>query len=757
MAQSKHPVLRVLVPLVILVGGIGAALSIMRNSGGPPPAPTAPQPASQPAATQPPATPPAASNPPASPPVAPATPPESPPTQPAASPPSLGPLFARVFDGSAGGFAPIGSLSEPNSMLLVEFSPVGAGLKSVTLSQYFESIERKPDQHVVLQQERGGRFVKISRDAEGHPLLDAQGRLLVAANYDTVIAPLAATAVEINGTTVDLSGIGGGSPDLPRHVWREVAPGSFEAEIVDAAGVAVARVTRVYTVKPGLHEVELRQAVHNLTAAPMAVRWWQYGPVDVPPDDNTYGGDHRRLRFGYLARAQVDPSRQFVVTDGYDTLARLTVLGSADAAGYLPEGSTQWPNDNSTRNQFSLVWAGLTSRYFGAAVYPLLPASPGAVDKVLHAAQTVYTVVLDPASAAPVLALQTRSEPVTAPPGGAADLSMGLYAGPLSKPLIRADPGAEAAGLPGLVVYNAGGACGWCTFPMLTGALLWLLHLLHDYLARDWALSIILLVLCVRTILHPVTKWSQIRMARFGKQMQGMAPKQKKVQEKFKDDPKRQREEMAKLWREEGISPTGALGCLPMFLQTPVWIALYAVLQFSIELRQEPAFFGLFQAVAPGHPQLLGWFLGDLAAPDRFYYHGTPIVTIPLMGAIDSINILPLLLAVVFFIQQKYLTPPTQGPMTPEQEQTQKMMKWMMVILFPLMMYAAPSGLSLYFICNSTLGIIESKYIRAHIDRHDLLKPPEKKPGGFLARLQAAAAERQKQLQKTRAQGNRKR
>jgi membrane protein insertase Oxa1/YidC/SpoIIIJ len=74
------------------------------------------------------------------------------------------------------------------------------------------------------------------------------------------------------------------------------------------------------------------------------------------------------------------------------------------------------------------------------------------------------------------------------------------------------------------------------------------------------------------------------------------------------------------------------------------------------------------------------------------------------------------------------------------------------------MMYRAPSGLSLYFICNSSLGILESKYIRSHIDKHDLLKPAEKKPGtGFLARLQAAAAERQKQLQKARGQGNRKR
>ncbi|MCC6660513.1 MAG: membrane protein insertase YidC [Phycisphaerales bacterium] len=754
MPQPKHPVLRIVLPLVVLIAGIGVAFSVMRNTGSQatPPAPAPGQSGS----TAPPAPGPAA-------PVTPAQPGAATPPAPSPSPPpevpSLGALRPRVYEGPAGGFSPVGSLSDPDTTALVEFSPFGAGVKSITLSRYFDTIERKPGEQVVLQHEHRGTYTRLRRDAEGRPLVDSQGRPLLETSYDTVATPLAATAVEINGTTVDLSGLGaeaGGDPDSPAHVWRQVAPGSFEAEVLDASGAAVARVTRLYRLKPGLHEIELHQAVHNLTPGPMTVRWWQYGPADLPEDINTYGGDARRVKFGYLAPPAVDPSRQFVLTQGYETLARATVLGTPDAAKYVREGSTVWPNDRSIKNQYDLVWTGLSNRYFGVAVFPLLPA--GATDKVLHPAQTVYSVVLDPGGAAPTLALQTRSEVMTAPAGGAADLSVSVYAGPLSKPEIRLDPSMVAVGLPRIVVYNSGGACGWCTFPVLSGALLSVLHVLHDYLVHDWALSILLLVLLVRTCLHPVTKWSQVRMARFGKQMQGMAPKQKKVQEKFKDDPKRQREEMAKLWREEGISPTGALGCLPMFLQTPIWIALYAMLQFAVELRQAPAFFGLFQTVAPGHPRFMGWFLGDLSAPDHFYHFGRVIATVPVFGPIDAINLLPLLLAVVFFIQQKYLTPPQTAPMSPEQEQTQKIMKVMMVILFPLMMYRAPSGLALYFICNSTLGIIESKYIRAHIDKHDLLAPKEKKPGtGWLARLQARAADRQKQLARLRQSGGRKR
>src|SRR5262249_54057346 len=155
------------------------------------------------------------------------------------------------------------------------------------------------------------------------------------------------------------------------------------------------------------------------------------------------------------------------------------------------------------------------------------------------------------------------------------------------------------------------------------------------------------------------------RMARFGKQMAAIGPKQKVIQEKYKDDPLKLREETSKLWREEGISPAGFLGCLPMFLQTPVWIALYAALYFSVEMRNQPAFYGLFQHVKGG-----GWppwqFLGNLSEADRLLYFGHTVATVPILGPIQSLNVLPILLAVVFFIQQKYLTPPTAATMTPE-------------------------------------------------------------------------------------------
>ena len=636
----------------------------------------------------------------------------------------------------------------------IHFSTLGAGIQSLTLARHFETIQR--DTHVVLQ-------------AEHTYAPDPQGPT-------QVVVPMAADSVEIEGQVVSLIGCFD-DPSLGHRVgtpvWRQLAPGSFEAFVVDAAGAKIVRVERTYELPPGLFDVRLHQKIENLSGRPLSIRWDQFGPVDLKQDAVAYGGDKRRLRFGYLLKPESQGTDPTVLgSDFIWPRADKHVMGPTDARGIFETVKAVWPNDNSIKNSFRPVWVGLTNRYFGAAVHPLLSPGVGPDAKVMKTMAAADRILLQRWSDIggkltydPAIILRTKSEPLasksspaapappTVAPGESADISMGLYAGPLSRPIIARDQPSADAGLPALVVYNWGGPCAFCTFGPVTTALLGLLGFLHNYLVFDWALSIMVLVLVVRTILHPVTKYQQIRMARFGKGMQALAPKQKKLQEKYANDPQKLREEMARLWREEGVNPlSGAAGCLPAFLQTPIWIGLTATLYFAFDLRHSPAVFGVFQAIFPGHPQVLGWFLGDLAEPDRFVYFGKTVLTLPVLGPISSINILPAILGVVFFIQQKYLTPPTTATMTPEQEQQQKIMKWMMVFMFPVMMYAAPSGLALYFIMNSTLAILESRYIRSHIDKYDLTKPTKKEGGGggFMARLQQIAEERQKQVMRGR-------
>ncbi len=587
------------------------------------------------------------------------------------------------------------------------------------------------------------------RSVRHQDLIDLQGQAEVGGIR---AIPFAALTVTINGQVVDVSW---------GNVWRELGAGVFECLIDDPDGAPLLRITRAFELKPDdLYGFTLTNSFENLSERAITVALTQTGPVDLPEPENSYGGDHRRVRFGYLLPPDRQASDTTVTVD--DSLrSRRKLLGKKEPVGAIkqyPLVRSVWPNEQSIEGGHRLSWLAMTDRYFAVAVHPVFdPAGVGGPeDKLLGGVATVDRLLLNPsADQDAVVVLRLNGSTVSLGPGETEATRLGVYAGPMSRPSIRKDPILASLRMPEIVVYSMGGICAPCTFQWLTGGLMSVLRLFHSF-SGDWAVAIMLLVVLVRGVLHPVTRWSQIRMQRFGVQMQAMAPKQAKLKEKYSDDPKKLQQEMGKLWKEEGINPAGMLGCLPMFLQTPVWMALYATLFFAIELRQQPAFYGVFQSITGG-----SWeFLSDLSQPD----HAIPLpefmhFSFPLWGAVESVNILPLLLGVVFFAHQKFLTPPTSATMTPEQEQQQKIIKVMMVVMFPIMMYAAPSGLALYFITNSVMGIVEHKWIRAHMDKHGMLDAEkikaerQAKGPGFMARLNEAA-ERQRRMQ-AQAQGGR--
>jgi len=586
--------------------------------------------------------------------------------------------------------------------LRIDFTPLGAGIEGITLTHEYTSV--------------GERYRALRLDEPGERYVLQQRRFSERSRY--TVASLAAHTLEINGQAVGVFS-GDGAP-----IWRQTdasdASATFETIIENGDGEPVVRIVKSYSIRTGFYEVRLEQRVENLTDIPLDIRLYQYGPVDLPADDEGYGGDKRRVRFGTLRPRSEDPQQRFVESSK-DPVSRNALIKKIKKNG----AQRIWPTEEATENNLSLAWAALSNRYFAFAVHAPISieaAQSGAqLDRVFRDAETIWGTLLWADTPEETLVLELHSPTFRIDPGQSADLSLGAYAGPKWAEPLRDDPVTSAVGLAELVIFNFGGPCAFCTFQPLAKLLLWFLDTLHDHVVFDWAVAIMILVFCVRLILHPVTKKSQISLQRFSKQMQALAPKQKKLQEKYKDDPKRLQQEMAQLMREEGVNFTGALGCLPMFLQTPVWIALYAMLFFAYELRHEAAFYGVFQSFTGG-----AWtFLGDLSAPDAFIDFGTGLFSIPLMGEISSFNILPFLLGAVFFVQQKYLTPPPSAAMTPEQQSQQKMIRVMMVVMFPVIMYNAPSGLALYFVTNSSLGILESRHIRAHIDQMDLQPKPK--------------------------------
>ncbi len=653
-------------------------------------------------------------------------PPAEPPTQmspaPDAPEPQAAPGANAPRPRPAEPFDPIPLGSEDGSdRAHLEFTPLSAGVARLTLPDAYNTVRHQS--HIELQSERVLGYAAI---------------------------PFAVLGVEIDGQFVSLSGAGADRP-----IWSQQAPGVFVAHVDAADGSPLLRVTRAYALKgQDRYGFTVTTTLDNVSGRPVSARLVQTGPIDLPEAENNYAGDKRRFRYGYLNAPERQLNDQTVLVD--DRLAARTELLGKKAATSTgvkayPLSRPVWPNARSQERGQRLSWLAFSDRYFAVVVHPVF--DPSAVtapeDKLLTGLGAVDRLVLNPAAAAPntVAVLRFNGEHAVIEPGASSTTSFGVYAGPMSRPTMRQDPVLASLRVPDMVVYNLGGWCAPCTFAWLTDALMGVLRLFHA-VSGDWAVAIMLLVVLVRAVLHPVTRWSQIRMQKFGVQMQAMAPKQAKLKEKYKDDPKKLQQEMAKLWKEEGINPAGMLGCLPMFLQSPVWIALYATLFFAIELRQEAGFYGVFQTVSGGRWQ----FLADLSQPDQAIpLPGFMHFSFALWGSVTAINILPILLGVVFYVHQKFLTPPTTAAMTPEQEQQQKIIKVMMVVLFPLMMYAAPSGLALYFITNSAMGIGEHKWIRAHMNKHGLLDPEkiraerQAKGPGFMGRL-TEAAEAQKRL-----------
>ncbi len=642
----------------------------------------------------------------------------------------------------------LGSLDPNAARMQVEFSLVGAGLSSIILSDYWQvwSATRQAERHYKAVRDGNPSPPPLPPDDQRYVLQTDQPLWWTDSTGTPrmmTISVLAADEVIINGQTVRL---------LSGSVWTERAPGQFESTLVNGAGEMIARITRTFVLDG--FELELLQRVENLTTQPLDVEWIQYGPGDLRPDRSRYM-DRRRYLFGYLPDAVGSPT--FVTAEDNDLVVERRPLIKDDKKGRR----TLWPNDTSVDEGYTLSWFASTNRYFSLAVHPLLDDDPQTPRDLEHIFDRILSRVslLPPAAQTKngdeeIVFTVLHSAVQTVAPNQSASFDLGVYAGPLDRKVLEKEEPFVALKMRQMILYQMSSFCAICTFQWLANFLMWFLTLV-DGITFNWALAIIILVVIVRTLLHPLTKKSQINMQRFSKAMSAMKPELDRVQKKYKDDPKKAQQEQMRLMREHGANPLQMVGCLPMFLQMPIWIALYAMLYFAIELRHEPAFWGVFQLIG-------NWpFLADLSSADHFFWEFQQPHHF-LMWNITGINIMPLLLGAVFFVQQKYMSPPPSKTMTKEQLQQQKIMKVMMVVLFPVMLYSAPSGLTLYIFTSSLIGIIESRYVRKHIKEMDLApkkKPAKskKKPKDPQARAYMDAMKRAKQKGEAKGQSYKRR
>jgi len=188
--------------------------------------------------------------------------------------------------------------------------------------------------------------------------------------------------------------------------------------------------------------------------------------------------------------------------------------------------------------------------------------------------------------------------------------------------------------------------------------------------------------------------------------------------------------------QDEGAFPPLG-GCLPLFLQFPVFIGLFGVLKVEYHLRQEPFL-----------------WIRDLSLPDRLMRID---LGVPFIGTIEWLNILPFLMVAMMVLQQSAMPTPTD----PQQARMQKMMRWFLVVM-GVILYNYPAGLALYMITSSSLGLFEIKVIKKFWPIDDTEQPTKK---GWMMRMAEKQAEQQEsmrrlqqqqQMSKQKAQKNRK-
>jgi YidC/Oxa1 family membrane protein insertase len=239
---------------------------------------------------------------------------------------------------------------------------------------------------------------------------------------------------------------------------------------------------------------------------------------------------------------------------------------------------------------------------------------------------------------------------------------------------IRVFAGAKAVDLLESVQSHSGGPdlrgiYDFGTFSFIARPLFLWLKWTYENWIHNWGWAIAFLTLVITMALLPL----RISSMKSSLRMQKIQPQMKVIQEKYKryslTDPRKadMQKEMQALYKKEGVNPVG--GCFPLLLQMPFLFAFYSMLNNAIELRQA------------------GWlWISDLGSPDPWH-------------------ILPIIIIVAMFVQQKSAP---QGGMDPAQ---QKILSFMGPVMFGAFSWGMPAGLSIYLALSTLLGYAQQAVI----------------------------------------------
>jgi YidC/Oxa1 family membrane protein insertase len=344
-----------------------------------------------------------------------------------------------------------------------------------------------------------------------------------------------------------------------------------------------------------------------------------------------------------------------------------------------------------------LQYAGVTNQFFATVLRPKDPIATSVWGK--------SSLVELPNGTKPVTSVRAglRLPAATLSPGESKSFGYRVFIGPKHNTLLRKMDKHWGDGWGDVMQY------GWFWF--VSRPLNFLLNTYHSWLdgiAKNWSwgLAIILLTITVRTFIWPLHAKSTHTMKRMAK----LKPEMEKLKEKYADDPNKLNTETMGLYRKFGINPLG--GCLPMFIQIPIFFGFYRMLQYAVELRGQ----GFL-------------WVNDLSQPDTLWH----VAGIP-------INLLPVVMAISSFVQMK------MTPMTGDKMQQRIMM--FMPFMFFFFCYNFASALALYWTTQNIFSIGQT-WLMNKVPEPELkvVKGAGKK--SWVQRM----AEKQAELQKNQKQG----
>ena len=309
-------------------------------------------------------------------------------------------------------------------------------------------------------------------------------------------------------------------------------------------------------------------------------------------------------------------------------------------------------------------WIGFTDHFWMTTLVPQSGIGFRSTAKYFEAADIYQTETV----------LQRQTVAI----GQTASVSTRFFAGAKEWEAIR---GYQSAG-----VDRFTDSIDWGWFFFLTRPIFVVLHWLNVLIGNmGWA--IIGLTLLIKTLLFPLAYKSFVSMAK----MKNLQPEMEKIKERAGDDRQKLQQEMMALYKKEKVNP--ASGCLPILLQIPIFFSLYKVIFVTLELRHAPWVGWITDLSAPDPSSILNLFgLLPFAPPDPSS-----------LFAIVSLGVLPILLGISMWIQQKLNPAPT--------DPTQAMIFAWMPWVFMFMLGTFASGLVLYWIANNTITFTQQYLI----------------------------------------------